>query len=180
MASSDSVNPRPSTSANTGKAPKYLGRRQFAHPGHAMPYLAQLSNGPGESFTNYRYDSDGSGTFVYVVDSGYNPGVDIFNSHEVMAHRPDHNSDEDGHGTNVAALAVGKYMGAAPEAVLAVMKVTYQIPGPTPYDPPRTHFHTESLADGVLSALDDIVNNQRQKSSVLCLSLRKYIHSCGL
>jgi hypothetical protein len=188
MASSDSVNLRhSSTSANTGKAPKYLGRRQSgsmpvrSRP-NVMPYLAQLSNAEGESHTDYRYETDGSRAFVYVVDSGLNWRDDIFNYHTAMVNdvnvddendmEEDDVPDYDGTGTNVAALAAGKYMGVTSEARLGVIKVTFpgSINGQT-----VQRFSRETVAHGAMAALDDIVDNSRQKSSVICLSLRKYI-----
>ena len=184
MASSDSVNLRHSStsSANTGKAPKYLGRRQpqpivlppLRSRPNVMPYLAQLSNAPGESFTDYRYVTDGRGTYVYVVDSGVNWGNDIFNNEPILFKDVTH-EDEDGiirdyhgAGTNVAALAAGKYMGVTPEARLGVIKVTFR-------GEVRQLYSLYTLSIGVLSALQHIISSGMENSSVICISLRKYI-----
>ena len=148
---------------------------------NVMPYLAQLSNAEGESHTDYRYETDGSNAFVYVVDSGLNWGDDIFNYHPVMVNDvnvvndedEDDVTDYDGAGTNVAALAAGKYMGVTSEAKLGVIKVTF--PGSIDGQTEQNLFSRQSVAHGAMAALDDIVDNSRQKSSVICLSLRKYI-----
>ena len=197
MTSSDSVNLQYSTSANTGKVPKYLGRRQV--PGsrpNGMPHLVQLSNGPGESFTDYRYLSDGTGSFVYVVDSGFDQGDEFGDlvldyvavdpdryrnvnddtddtDHTDHTDHTDDTDDEDngdiddvdGWGTNVAAVAVGKNLGVAPNAALGVVRVK---------DVYRKYTKA-SLSRGITGAIADIVAHGRQKYSVICLSLRKYI-----
>jgi hypothetical protein len=143
-----------------------------------MRHLAQLSNSANEIFTDYRYRSNGTGSFVYIVDSGLDWDGNVFNNRPFIFknfHLPEEvQEDIFGSGTNVAALAVGKDLGVAPAAGLGVINIGFRvrIGGQNIISEVYTK---GSLSFGILTALESIVSRHEEKNSVICLSLRKYI-----
>ena len=199
MTSSDSVNLLYST--YPGKASRYLGRRDNPLAGKfpdskivttkhvAPPHLSQLSNGPGETQTSYRYnDVAGLGSFVYVVGIGLllpgslKAGGDLRRGHlttidnlkpteYALINKNYHDvySVDDVRGSLIAALTVGSTIGIARRAKLVSIKVPDGI---------NSVFTTSELVEGIMWAINDIVGQERQRKAVITISLGKYI--CGL
>ena len=186
MTSSDSVNLLYST--YPGKAPKYLGRRDDPFVSNmivttengAPRHLSQLSNGPGESLTSYRYNyAGGWGSFVYVVDVGLlqpgKGGGDVrrsalpINPTEYSVHDQNDLYSHNVHGSLISALAVGSIIGIARRANLVSVKIS---------EGTDSVFTTFGLAEGIVWAMNDIVKLARQQTAVITITLGKYI--CGL
>jgi Subtilase family len=197
MTLSDSVNLLYSTYPR--KAPKYLGRRDnplagkfpnmnLATQNGAPHHLSQLSNGMGESLTSYRYNRvAGLGSFVYIVDVGLLPsnhhvqkgdlsrsglyGGGSNDNRMPEEYSVDENNlySDNKHGSLIAALAVNDDIGIARKAKLVSVKVT---------EGRDTVFTTLGLLDGIMWAINDIVQLNRQGTAVITISLGKYL--CGL
>ncbi|KAF3923657.1 Oryzin [Orbilia brochopaga] len=139
---------------------------------HAPWGLSQISNkvSNGRSIEaigntdTYRYDeSAGEGMYVYVIDTG------VFIAHEEFEGRAEHGftaipgvdeTDEGGHGTHVAGIAVGKTFGVAKKARVIGVKIFAD-----------NHSSTTVALEGFNWAIQDIVNKKRQNKAVINMSI---------
>jgi subtilisin family serine protease len=119
------------------------------------------------TFDGYaQYENAGEGTWVYVVDTGFTQFGDEFDNVPSIVNLPgnpahdDDTADADGHGTSVAALAVGKTFGVAPKASLVNVKIAG--------NPTKLVWSDASAA--ILRAINHIVEHGRQGKAVINLS----------
>ncbi|KAF2467699.1 subtilisin-like protein [Lindgomyces ingoldianus] len=115
--------------------------------------------------TSYVYDTTaGSGTWIYVVDTGINIGHQEFTNRaswgaNFIAGSP--NTDQNGHGTHVAGTAAGTFVGVAKLANLVAVKVLDSTgSGPT-----------SGVISGLQWAANNAIANRRTTKSVINMSV---------
>jgi subtilisin family serine protease len=100
------------------------------------------------------------------VDTGFTNSDEFKGVHvESFSVVGEDTGDSDGHGTSVAALAVGQTFGVAPKASLVTIKISSQAGKLTFSDAER----------GILFAIDNITKNGRQNKAVINLSSGEYL-----
>jgi len=128
------------------------------------------------TFDGYaQFSTAGEGTWIYVVDSGFTKFGDEFDNVPDIVNlnaykeKDSDTSDTNGHGTSVAAMAVGKAFGVAPKASL----VTIKIGG----DPLNLNWADTSAA--LMRAINHIVENHREGKAVINLSSEFHNIDCA-
>ena len=105
----------------------------------------------------------GAKTFAYVLDSGINPRHEQFEGRAIMGYNAfttQPPSDSDGHGTYIAGIIGGKTVGVAKRTTIVAVKVL---------DSSRTT--SAILLKGLQWAFSDILNNKRERMSVINISV---------
>lgn len=111
----------------------------------------------------YIYDSTaGHDTYAYVLDTGIRITHDEFNgrAHNVYTAFPGQWNDTHGHGTHVSGTIIGSEFGVAKNATALSVKVFEGEDSPT-----------STILGGYNWAVNDIIANNRQNSSVINMSL---------
>ncbi|KAF2152166.1 alkaline protease [Myriangium duriaei CBS 260.36] len=129
------------------------------------PYnLHRISHRGVDDPDNYWYiSSAGSGTYVYVVDSGINKRHVEFGSRASFGYNAFANTsahDTDGHGTYIAGIIGGKTYGVAKKTNLIALKII---------DNKRTS--TSIMLEGYHWAVNNILKKEQAQKSAISLSV---------
>lgn len=146
-----------------GKKETQRVRRGSETQNNAPWGLAAISHRkPGH--TDYVYDDDdtGKGYYAYVVDTGIRTSHEDFEgrAENVWTKFNDGGVDNEGHGTHIAGSIGGKKYGVAKKASLLGVKAFE-----------TTHGYSEDIVDALAWTMNNIVTKQRQKKSVINMSI---------
>lgn len=129
--------------------------------------LDRLDSRPNAGAYNniYTFNNLGAGTDIYLIDSGVYPHASEFGNRVYFLYNPDPSSaDTTGHGTGVASIAAGQWLGVASEASIRVVRISRKVAGV------ETYITTQQLIDAMNLIRTDIAS-RRPRHSVVNLSV---------
>lgn len=163
MAHLSYVKNRPQSKAKVSTAPPGVTTVGGLSNQPKAPYGLGTVSHRAPDIWEYLYDSKaGTNMYAYVVDSGVRITHTEFEgrAHNVYTAFPGQNNDTLGHGTHVAGTLAGREFGVAKKATIFSVKVFVDDDAPM-----------STILGGYNWAVNDIIANGRQNSSVINMSL---------